>query len=52
MGWQLAARGYRWLDTLASLVIAGLVLYLAYRLFRRAIPVLVDQIVASPEELE
>jgi cation diffusion facilitator family transporter len=52
VGWQLAARGYRWLDTLTSLVIAGLVLYLAYGLFRRAIPVLVDQIVASPEELE
>jgi cation diffusion facilitator family transporter len=50
-GWQLAARGYRWLDGLASLVIAALILYLAYGLFRRAIPVLVDQSIASPEEL-
>ena len=50
-GWQLAARGYRWLDGLTSLVVAALILYLAYGLFRRAIPVLVDESVASPEAL-
>jgi cation diffusion facilitator family transporter len=50
-GWQLAARGYRWLDGLTSLVVAALILYLAYGLFRRAIPVLVDQSIATPEEL-
>jgi cation diffusion facilitator family transporter len=50
-GWQLAARGYRWLDGLTSLVIAALILYLAFGLFRRAIPVLVDESIASPEEL-
>jgi cation diffusion facilitator family transporter len=50
-GWQLAARGYSWLDTLTSLGVAGIILYLAYGLFRRAIPVLVDQIIASPEDL-
>lgn len=50
-GWQLAARGYHWLDGLTSLVVAALILYLAYGLFRRAIPVLVDESVASPEAL-
>jgi cation diffusion facilitator family transporter len=50
-GWQLAARGYHWLDTVTSLGVAGIVFYLAYGLFRRAIPVLVDQIIASPEDL-
>jgi cation diffusion facilitator family transporter len=50
-GWQLAARGFHWLDGLTSFAIAALILYLAYDLFRRAIPVLVDQSIASPEEL-
>ncbi len=50
-GWQLAAHGYHWLDRLTSIVIAALILYLAYGLFRRAIPVLVDQSIASPEAL-
>ena len=44
-GWQLAARGYPWLDT------ALLVMYLAYGLFRRAVPVLVDSISYEPEEI-
>ena len=46
-GWQLAARGYPWLDT----VFALLVMYLAYGLFRRAVPVLVDSISYEPEEI-
>jgi divalent metal cation (Fe/Co/Zn/Cd) transporter len=32
-GWQLAAHGYRWLDALASIVVAAMILYLAYGLF-------------------
>lgn len=51
VGWQLAARGYVWLDAAATLVVAGLVLYLAFDLFRRAIPVLVDRSIADPSEL-
>jgi divalent metal cation (Fe/Co/Zn/Cd) transporter len=49
--WQFAASGHAWLDTVASLIVAGLILYLAYGLFQRAIPVLVDQSIADPEEL-
>jgi len=41
--WQLAAAGYAWLDPLATLAVAGLILMLAWDLFRRAIPILVDQ---------
>ncbi len=50
-GWQFAAMGYLWLDAVFALCVAALVLYLAYGLFRRAIPVLVDHIAAEPETL-
>lgn len=49
VGWQCAALGYLWLDTVFALGVAALVLLLAYSLFRRAIPVLVDRIAAEPE---
>jgi cation diffusion facilitator family transporter len=48
VGWQLAARGYEWLDTVFALGVAGLILYLAYGLFQRAIPILVDEIATDP----
>jgi cation diffusion facilitator family transporter len=51
VGWQLSARGYPWLDTAFALVVACLVMYLAYGLFRRAIPGLVDRISHPPEEI-
>lgn len=51
VGWQSAARGRAWLDTATTLAIASLILYLAFGLFRRAIPVLVDQSAADPDEL-
>lgn len=51
VGWQGAARGYPWLDSVFALGVAALVLYLAYGLFKRAIPVLVDSIAAEPEAL-
>ncbi len=50
-GWQLAARGYPWLDTVFALLVALLVMYFAYGLFRRAVPVLVDSISHEPEEI-
>jgi cation diffusion facilitator family transporter len=50
-GWQLAARGYVWLDTALTLAVSALILWLAYGLFRRAVPVLVDQIAVDPDEL-
>lgn len=50
-GWQLSALGYPWLDSACALGVAGLVLYLAYGLFKRAFPVLVDQYAVAPEQL-
>jgi cation diffusion facilitator family transporter len=50
-GWQVAAAGHWWVDPLLALVVAGVVFYLAFGLFRRAIPVLVDQIASDPTEL-
>ncbi len=50
-GWQFAARGWPALDALATLGVAALILYLAWGLFRRSIPVLTDHIGADPEEL-
>ena len=51
VGWQLSARGYPWLDTVFALLVACLVMYLAYGLFSRAVPGLVDSISHAPEEI-
>lgn len=51
VGWQLSARGYPWLDTACALGVAALVLYLAFSLFKRVVPVLVDQMAIAPEAL-
>lgn len=51
IGWQAAARGYLWVDTAAALGVAFLILYLAYGLIRRALPVLVDQAMIDAEQL-
>lgn len=48
-GWQASAIGYPWVDNLCALAVAILVLVLAFGLFRRAVPVLVDRIVIEPE---
>jgi cation diffusion facilitator family transporter len=48
-GWQVAARGYPWLDSLFAVGVSLLVLYLAWGLFARAIPVLVDRVAVDPE---
>jgi cation diffusion facilitator family transporter len=50
-GWQFAALGYRWLDAVFALGVSALVLYLAYGLFQRVIPVLVDRMAEEPEAL-
>jgi len=52
VGWQLAAMGFVILDRLCAIGVAGLVLYLAYRLFKTAFPVLVDEYAIDPEELK
>ncbi len=48
-GWQIAARSHPWIDTACALGVACLILYLAYDLFRRAIPILVDRAALAPE---
>jgi cation diffusion facilitator family transporter len=50
-GWQFAARGYPWLDPVFAFLVALVVMYLAYGLFRRAIPVLTDSISHEPENI-
>lgn len=50
-GWQLSAAGYPWLDSLCALGLSAVVLYLAYGLFRRALPVLLDEMAVAPERL-
>ena len=50
-GWQLSAMGYLWLDKACALGVSGLVLYLALGLFRRAIPILVDESAFDPAGL-
>jgi len=50
-GWQISACGYPWLDTACALAVAALVMYLAYGLFKRALPALVDQYAVEPERI-
>lgn len=51
VGWQLSLRGYPWLDTACALGVSAMILYLAFGLFKNAVPVLVDEIAIEPEEL-
>lgn len=50
-GWQLSARGWPWLDTLCALGVAGMIFWLAFGLFRDALPALVDEYAIAPEKL-
>ena len=50
-GWQLSAMGYLWMDRACALGVSALVFYLAYRLFKRALPILIDQFALDPELL-
>jgi len=47
-GWQLSAMGYPWLDSLCAIGVAAVILYLAYGLFKRALPVLLDEVAIEP----
>ncbi|WP_223668850.1 cation diffusion facilitator family transporter [Kangiella shandongensis] len=51
IGWQLSAMGYYWLDRVAALAVAGFIFYLAFTLFKRALPVLTDRYALAPEKL-
>jgi len=51
VGWQLSLRGMAWLDQLCALAVAGLVFYLAYDLFKKALPILSDEFAIDPERV-
>jgi cation diffusion facilitator family transporter len=51
VGWQLAAQGYYWLDTIFAVMVALIILYLAFKLFQRAIPILVDHSELDPKDV-
>ena len=51
VGWQLSARGWPWLDAVCALGVAGMIFWLAFGLFRNAIPVLVDEYAIAPEKV-
>jgi len=50
-GWQLSLRGLIWLDQLCALAVAVLVSYLAYDLFKKALPILSDGFAIDPEQV-
>jgi len=50
-GWQLSAMGWFWIDQLCALAVAGLILYLAYGLFKRTLPVLLDERAIDPDKI-
>lgn len=51
VGWQLSAMGWVWIDQVSALAVAGLILYLAYGLFRRTLPVLLDESAIDADKL-
>ncbi|MFT6407928.1 MAG: cation diffusion facilitator family transporter [Arenicella sp.] len=51
VGWQFAALGYYWVDTLAAILVAIIVLILAVKLLLRAIPILVDESKYKPDTI-
>ncbi len=51
VGWQLSAMGYFWLDRICALSVSLLILYLAYCLFKRAFPILLDKFALDPKLL-
>ena len=51
LGWQLSAMGYLWLDRACALAVSALIFYLAYSLFKKAKPILVDEFALDPELL-
>lgn len=42
VGWQLSTTGLYWIDTVFALIVAVMICVLAYRLFSKAVPILVD----------
>ena len=51
-GWQLSAMGYIWVDRLCALGVALIIIYLAFNLFRRTLPVLLDEYAIDQKEIK
>ena len=51
VSWQLSAMGYVWLDKLCAVGVACLVLYFAFGLYQKVVPILVDGFAIDPETL-
>ena len=51
-GWQLAANGFYWADTIIACLVAALVLVLAIRLMKNCVPILIDYSQFSPAEID
>ncbi len=43
IGWQLSTLGYYWIDAVLAAIVAIIIFILAFRLFQKAIPILVDE---------
>ncbi len=51
VSWQLSTMGYVWLDKLCAVGVAGLVLYFAFGLMQKVVPILVDGFAIDPQLL-
>lgn len=51
IGWQLSAMGYLWLDRVCALAVSVFVFFLAYNLFKGALPILVDRVALNPDSV-
>ncbi len=51
VGWQLSVMGWVWIDQLCAVVVAALILYLAFGLFKRTLPVLLDERAIEEDKL-
>ena len=50
-GWQLSALGWIWIDQVCAVAVAGVILYLAFGLFKRTLPVLLDERALDSEQV-
>lgn len=52
LGWQFAANGYYWADTMIACLVAILVMILAIRLMKNCVPILIDYSKFSPKQID
>jgi cation diffusion facilitator family transporter len=52
VSWQLSTLGWWWIDKLAGIGVAAMVLYFAFGLYQKVFPILVDGYAIDPDELK